>query len=116
MISSSLTCDRAQLAAQHCRFRIAAAAHPTLRSLSQGVDLSHEELLEFISESCTMSKALDEYEGRKSCAITTARRLSQASSSVLHRANNWLCPKWLETQAQCQDQLLSPTLFEEVVT
>ena len=39
--------------------------------------MSHEELLEFISESCTMSKALDEYEGRKSCAITTARRLAQ---------------------------------------
>lgn len=43
----------------------------------QGVDLSHDELLSFISESCTMSKALDEYEGRKSCAITTARRLAQ---------------------------------------
>ena len=47
-------------------------AHPL-----QGVDLSHDELLSFISESCTMSKALDEYEGRKSCAITTARRLAQ---------------------------------------
>ena len=45
--------------------------------LLQGVDLSHDELLGFISESCTMSKALDEYEGRKSCAITTARRLAQ---------------------------------------
>ena len=43
----------------------------------QGVDLSHDELLGFISESCTMSKALDEYEGRKSCAITTAHRLAQ---------------------------------------
>lgn len=41
------------------------------------MDLSHDELLSFISESCTMSKALDEYEGRKSCAITTARRLAQ---------------------------------------
>lgn len=46
-------------------------------NLLQGVDLSHDELLSFISESCTMSKALDEYEGRKSCAITTARRLAQ---------------------------------------
>lgn len=45
--------------------------------LLQGVDLSHDELLSFISESCTMSKALDEYDGRKSCAITTARRLAQ---------------------------------------
>ena len=29
----------------------------------QGVDLADEELIGYISESCTMSKALEEYEG-----------------------------------------------------
>lgn len=42
----------------------------------QGVDLTDEELMEYISESTTMSKAMEEYGDRKSCAITTAKRLS----------------------------------------
>ncbi|GBF92637.1 hypothetical protein Rsub_05251 [Raphidocelis subcapitata] len=42
-----------------------------------GVDLSDSELLGYISEATTMSKGMDEYEGRKSCAITTAKRLAQ---------------------------------------
>jgi DNA polymerase epsilon subunit 1 len=41
------------------------------------MDLTDPELLDYISESTTMSKAMDEYEGRKSCAITTAKRLAQ---------------------------------------
>ena len=41
----------------------------------QGVDVTDEELLGYISESSMMSKAMDAYEGRKSCAITTAKRL-----------------------------------------
>ncbi|CAG9465602.1 unnamed protein product [Pedinophyceae sp. YPF-701] len=44
---------------------------------THGVDLGDEELLEYISESCTMSKSLEEYEGRKSCAVTTATRLAE---------------------------------------
>ena len=46
--------------------------HPVL----QGVDLTDEELMEYISESTTMSKAMEEYGDRKSCAITTAKRLA----------------------------------------
>lgn len=42
----------------------------------QGVDLTDEELMDYISESTTMSKAMEEYGDRKSCAITTAKRLS----------------------------------------
>ena len=35
----------------------------TVCNASQGADLSDEELMEYISESCTMSKSLEEYEG-----------------------------------------------------
>jgi hypothetical protein len=42
----------------------------------QGVDLTDAELMEYISESTVMSKAMEEYGDRKSCAITTAKRLS----------------------------------------
>jgi hypothetical protein len=42
----------------------------------QGVDLTDDELMEYISESTTMSKAMEEYGDRKSCAITTAKRLA----------------------------------------
>jgi hypothetical protein len=54
--------------------------HPSpnpLRPLLQGTDLTDEELLEYISESSVMSKGLEEYDGRKSCAITCAKRLGQ---------------------------------------
>jgi hypothetical protein len=44
--------------------------------LFQGIDLTDGELMEYISESTTMSKAMEEYGDRKSCAITTAKRLS----------------------------------------
>jgi len=44
--------------------------------LTQGVDLTDDELMEYISESTTMSKAMEEYGDRKSCAITTAKRLA----------------------------------------
>lgn len=34
------------------------------------------ELIEYLSESCVMSKSVDDYGERKSSAITTARRLA----------------------------------------
>jgi hypothetical protein len=54
--------------------------------------VTDEELLDYISESTTMSKGMDEYEGRKSCAITTAKRLAQflgerGSASIGHCLN-----------------------------
>ena len=42
----------------------------------RGAGVDDDELMRYISESCTMSKTLHEYEGRKSCAITTAHRLA----------------------------------------
>ena len=36
----------------------------------QGTDVTDEELLEYISESSTMSKAMDEYEGESPSAAS----------------------------------------------
>jgi hypothetical protein len=43
---------------------------------NQGIDIADGELLDYISESSTMSKSLEDYGERKSCATTTARRLA----------------------------------------
>ncbi|WIA29248.1 hypothetical protein OEZ86_011756 [Tetradesmus obliquus] len=62
---------------QECYGAVAAVANRWLDMLdTQGVDLTDGELMEYISESTTMSKAMEEYGDRKSCAITTAKRLS----------------------------------------
>ncbi|KAK9798895.1 hypothetical protein WJX73_003389 [Symbiochloris irregularis] len=61
---------------KECYDAVGAVANRWLDLLdTQGVDVTDEELLDYISESSMMSKAMDEYEGRKSCAITTAKRL-----------------------------------------
>eukprot|EP00878_Enallax_costatus_P009915 GHUV01010352.1.p1 GENE.GHUV01010352.1~~GHUV01010352.1.p1 ORF type:complete len:593 (+),score=242.38 GHUV01010352.1:172-1779(+) len=62
---------------KECYDAVAAVANRWLDMLdTEGVDLTDEELMEYISESTTMSKAMEEYGDRKSCAITTAKRLS----------------------------------------
>lgn len=43
---------------------------------NQGIDIADSELLDYISESSTMSKSLADYGEQKSCAVTTARRLA----------------------------------------
>lgn len=43
---------------------------------NQGVDVSDDEFLDFISESITMSKSLLDYGEQKSYAVTTARRFA----------------------------------------
>eukprot|EP00892_Ulva_mutabilis_P006158 jgi/Ulvmu1/3914/UM018_0137.1 len=43
---------------------------------TRGMDLKDAELIEYLSESCVMSKSVDDYGERKSSAITTARRLA----------------------------------------
>lgn len=42
---------------------------------NQGKDIADSELLDYISESSTMSKSLADYGEQKSCAVTTAKRL-----------------------------------------
>ena len=48
----------------------------SLSALS-GSGMQDSELIEYFSESSMMSKSLEEYGDRKSCAITTAKRLAQ---------------------------------------
>ncbi|GAX75625.1 hypothetical protein CEUSTIGMA_g3069.t1 [Chlamydomonas eustigma] len=63
---------------EECYGAVAAVANRWLDMLdTQGIDLTDEELIEHISEATTMSKSLEEYEGRKSCAITCAKRLGE---------------------------------------
>jgi len=61
-----------------CYDAVGAVANRWLDMLdTRGRDLTDEELLEHISEACVMSKSLEEYDGRKSCATTCALRLGQ---------------------------------------
>ena len=61
-----------------CYASVAAVADRWLDLLdSRGAGVDDDELMSYISESCTMSKALEEYEGRKSLPATTARRLAE---------------------------------------
>lgn len=45
--------------------------------LSKGLSMDAIEVLDLITESSNMSRSLEEYEGRKSAAITCARRLAE---------------------------------------
>lgn len=61
-----------------CYDAVAAVANRWLDMLdTKGIDLTDQELIDHISESSVMSKGLDEYDGRKSCAITCATRLAE---------------------------------------
>jgi len=61
-----------------CYAAVGAVANRWLDLLdTHGIDLSDRELLSYISESSTMSKAVAEYGDRKSSAITTAKRMAQ---------------------------------------
>lgn len=63
---------------QSCYEAVAAVANRWIDMLdTKGADLTDQELIEHISESSVMSKGLEEYDGRKSCAITCARRLAE---------------------------------------
>ena len=74
---------------EECYDSCAAIANRWLDLLdSQGADLLEEEVLEYIADSTTMSKSLEEYADKKSCAITTARRLSEfLGDSTLGQGN-----------------------------
>ncbi|KAJ6368932.1 hypothetical protein OIU78_001326 [Salix suchowensis] len=62
---------------EECYSAVAAVANRWLDLLdNQGKDIADSELLDYISESSTMSKSLSEYGEQKSCAVTTARRLA----------------------------------------
>ncbi|KAJ1486875.1 hypothetical protein T484DRAFT_1788268, partial [Baffinella frigidus] len=63
---------------EECYQSVADVANHWLDVLdNKGVDLEDEELVALISESSNMSKTMEEYEGRKSMAITTAKRIAE---------------------------------------
>ncbi|KAL5211891.1 hypothetical protein ABZP36_022738 [Zizania latifolia] len=63
---------------EECYTAVASVANRWLDLLdNQGIDISDNELLGFISESSTMSKSLVDYGEQKSCAVTTAKRLAE---------------------------------------
>ncbi|CAA6660706.1 unnamed protein product [Spirodela intermedia] len=62
---------------EECYSAVASVANRWLDLLdNQGIDIADSELLDYISESSTMSKSLVEYGEQKSCSVTTARRLA----------------------------------------
>ena len=63
---------------EECYACVASVANRWLDVLdTRGIDLTEEELLDLISDSTNMSKSIEEYDGKRSTAITTANRLSQ---------------------------------------
>ncbi|TVU12159.1 hypothetical protein EJB05_45789 [Eragrostis curvula] len=63
---------------EECYAAVASVANRWLDLLdNQGIDIADSELLDFISESSTMSKSLVDYGEQKSCAVTTAKRLAE---------------------------------------
>ncbi|EPS63800.1 hypothetical protein M569_10982, partial [Genlisea aurea] len=77
---------------QECYSAVAAVANRWLDLLdSQGSDIADSELLDYISESSTMSKSLAEYGEQKSCAVMTAKRLADFLGDVMVKNKGLLC-------------------------
>lgn len=70
----------------YCIINISAAA-----SQNQGMDIADSELLDYISESSTMSKSLADYGEQKSCAVTTARRLADFLGDTMVKDKGLRC-------------------------
>lgn len=60
-------------------------------SQNQGKDIADSELLDYISESSTMSKSLADYGQQKSCAVTTARRLADFLGDTMVKDKGLRC-------------------------
>ena len=60
-------------------------------SQNQGRDIADSELLDYISESSTMSKSLADYGEQKSCAVTTARRLADFLGDTMVKDKGLRC-------------------------
>lgn len=58
---------------------------------NQGIDIADSELLDYISESSTMSKSLSDYGDKKSCAVTTARRLADFLGDTMIKEKGLRC-------------------------
>lgn len=58
---------------------------------NQGNDIADSELLDYISESSTMSKSLVDYGVQKSCAVTTAKRLADFLGDTMVKDKGLRC-------------------------
>ncbi|XP_048444807.1 DNA polymerase epsilon catalytic subunit A isoform X2 [Pyrus x bretschneideri] len=77
---------------EECYFAVASVANRWLDLLdNQGKDIADSELLDYISESSTMSKSLVDYGEQKSCAVTTARRLADFLGDTMVKEKGLRC-------------------------
>ncbi|XP_062083133.1 DNA polymerase epsilon catalytic subunit A-like isoform X2 [Humulus lupulus] len=75
-----------------CYSAVASVANRWLDLLdNQGKDIADSELLDYISESSTMSKSLADYGGQKSCAVTTAKRLADFLGDAMVKDKGLRC-------------------------
>ncbi|KAK1275110.1 DNA polymerase epsilon catalytic subunit A [Acorus gramineus] len=77
---------------EECYTAVASVANRWLDLLdNQGIDIADSELLDYISESSTMSKSLIDYGEQKSCAVTTARRLADFLGDTMVKDKGLRC-------------------------
>ncbi|WZZ56835.1 hypothetical protein YC2023_056942 [Brassica napus] len=77
---------------EECYSAVAAVANRWLDLLdNQGKDIADSELLDYISESSTMSKSLADYGEQKSCAVTTAKRLADFLGDTMVKDKGLRC-------------------------
>ncbi|KAK4492254.1 hypothetical protein RD792_003057 [Penstemon davidsonii] len=77
---------------EECYSAVASVANRWLDLLdNQGQDIADSELLNYISESSTMSKSLADYGEQKSCAVTTAKRLADFLGDAMVKDKGLLC-------------------------
>ncbi|KAK1354606.1 DNA polymerase epsilon catalytic subunit [Heracleum sosnowskyi] len=77
---------------EECYAAVAAVANRWLDLLdNQGKDIADSELLDYISESSTMSKSLADYGTQKSCAVTTAKRLADFLGDTMVKDKGLRC-------------------------
>ncbi|XP_061359270.1 DNA polymerase epsilon catalytic subunit A-like [Gastrolobium bilobum] len=77
---------------EECYLAVASVANRWLDLLdNQGKDIADSELLDYISESSTMSKSLADYGEQKSCAVTTAKRLANFLGDTMVKDKGLRC-------------------------
>lgn len=77
---------------EECYSAVASVANRWLDLLdNHGIDVADSELLDYISESSTMSKSLLDYGAQKSCAVTTARRLADFLGDAMVKDKGLMC-------------------------
>ncbi|GAU25117.1 hypothetical protein TSUD_274060 [Trifolium subterraneum] len=77
---------------KECYSEVAFVANRWLDLLdNQGQDIADSELLDYISESSTMSKSLADYGQQKSCAVTTAKRLADFLGDTMVKDKGLRC-------------------------